>query len=299
MILRWRAAAILGCGILCISTSALFIRMALGAADASGLGFSLVISASRLFLASVILLPTWRRFQPDAYRPGTLVYSAIAGVLLAVHFGTWITSLSYTSIAASTVLVTTDPIWVALISWLWLGERLTRRIILGIAVTLVGGLVIGWQVGGEAVGQNPLLGNALALVGAWTFSLYFVLGREVQRQGLKAGQHSAIAFSAAALVLLPLPLLVGAPYTGYPSSVYGLLLLMAIVPQLMGHTSLNWAAYHLSPTLVTLAILLEPVGASTLGYFAFGEVPSVRVLVGAVIILAGVAIAATETKSRA
>ncbi|MGF1512791.1 MAG: DMT family transporter [Elainellaceae cyanobacterium] len=290
---RWQAAAVLYFGVFCVSTSAVFVRLALGAAETAGVGFSLVIAASRLILASLILLPTWRHFQPSRYQPGAAAYSAIAGVLLALHFATWITSLSYTSIAASTVLVTTNPIWVALVSWLWLKERLPRRTVVGIAVTIVGGVLVGWQ-GGGAVGQNPLLGNGLALVGAWTFSLYFLLGRAAQRRGLKLGQHSAIAYTVAAVTLLPLPWAFEASYGGYPPSVYGYIGLMALVPQLLGHTSLNWAATRMSPTLVTLVILMEPVGASLLGYLAFGEVPGVRVLMGAIVILAGVTLAAAE-----
>ncbi|MGB3613186.1 MAG: DMT family transporter [Elainellaceae cyanobacterium] len=291
---RWHVVGILSFGVFCVSTSAIFIRLALGAADVSGVGFSLVIAASRLALASLVLLPTWRRFRPQTYPPGTVTYSAIAGVFLALHFAAWITSLSYTSIAASTVLVTTNPIWVALLSWVYFRERLSGRVAIGIAVTLVGGMLVGWE-GSSAVGQNPALGNSLALVGALTFSLYFLLGREVQRRGLTVGQHSAIAYTTAAAVLLPLPLAIGTPYQGYPVSVYIWIVLMAIVPQLLGHTSLNWAVRHLSPTLVTLAILMEPVWASVLGYAVFGEVPGVRVLMGAGVILAGVSLAAMKT----
>ncbi len=295
MTTRWQAGAILLFGVFCVSTSAVFIRLALSDAATSGVGFSLVIAASRLAIASVILLPTWRQFQPERYQPRAVLYSAIAGLLLALHFATWTSSLSYTSIAASTALVTTNPVWVALLSWLWFGERPSWRTAVGIAVTLVGGGIIGWQ-GEGSMGANLLLGNGLALAGAWTVSLYFLLGREAQRRGLKIGQHSAIAYTVAALALLPLPTALGASYGGYPPSVYGWIVLMAIVPQLLGHTSLNWSVHRLSPTLVTLAILMEPVGASALGYAVFGEIPGIRVLVGAMVILVGVAVAAAQPR---
>lgn len=287
---HWRIIAVLGFGVFCVSTSAVFVRLALAASGTAGPEFSLVVAAMRLMMASLVLLPTWWRFQPRAHAAGTLLLSAGAGVLLAIHFATWITSLSYTSIAASTTLVTTNPVWVALLAWLWLGERPSPSVVLGIGITLVGGAIIGWEP--DAIGDNPLLGNGLALVGAWTFSLYFLLGQQVQQRGLSVGQHSAIAFTTAALVLLPLPLLVGTPYRGYPLAVYGWIAMMALVPQLMGYTALNWAVRHLSATLVTLAILMEPVGASLLGYAVFGEVPGIRVLIGAVVVLCGAAIAA-------
>lgn len=294
----WKVLSILGLGIFCVSTAAIFIRLAMGAAGHPGVGFSLVLASSRLVLAALILLPTWRRFKADSYQRHAPVYSMLAGLLLAVHFATWITSLSYTSIAASTTLVTTNPIWVALLSWLWFRETLSARTIIGIAVTLVGGALIGLNDAGiETVGQNPMLGNFLALAGSWAISIHFLLGRAAQRRGLRIGQHVAIAYTSAAVVLLPLPLLFGTSYWGYPALVYGCIVMMAIFPQLVGHTSINWAVHQISPTLVTLAILLEPVGSSILGYLVFGEIPGPLVIIGACIILLGVAIAALNPRS--
>ncbi len=290
---------ILVVGVFCVSTAAVFIRLALDAAGNPGVGFSLVLSASRLTLASIILLPTWAKLNRRPFQKRAIAYSASAGVLLAIHFATWITSLSYTSIAASTTLVTTNPVWVAILSWLWFRETLSLKTIVGIAVTLAGGLMIGLDSGSSAlVGQNPTLGNFLALVGSWTISLHFLLGREAQRNGLTVGNHVAIAYSAAALVLLPMPFFFGTSYWGYPLEVYVWIALMALFSQIFGHTSLNWAVNQISPTLVTLAILLEPVSSSALGYFVFGEIPSIRVGIGAVIILSGVAIAALGSRSR-
>lgn len=122
-------------------------------------------------------------------------------------------------------------------------------------------------------------------------SCYFLLGREAQRRGLSTWAYVRVAYTAAALLLLPLPYLFGGGYGGYPLEVYAYLLLMALLPQLVGHTSFNWATRHIPPVLVTLAILFEPVGASLLAYFLFGELPGSRVLLGALILLVGVALA--------
>lgn len=111
------------------------------------------------------------------------------------------------------------------------------------------------------------------------------------------GNHVAIAYATAAIVLLPLPLLFRTGYTGYSAQVYVAILLMALFPQLIGHTSFNWAVRWISPTLVTLTILAEPIGASILGMIIFQETPSWAVALGALIILAGVAIAAVGTRS--
>lgn len=122
-------------------------------------------------------------------------------------------------------------------------------------------------------------------------SLYFLLGREAQQRGLGIGSYVAVAYSTGALILLPLPLIFGSNYVGYPIAVYLYVLLMAVASQVIGHTTLNWAVRWISPTLVTLAILFEPVSSSFLGFLIFDEVPGLPVLAGAVVLLGGVALA--------
>jgi drug/metabolite transporter (DMT)-like permease len=290
--LPWQVGLVLVAGVFAVSTAAIFIRLAIASAGVRGVGFSLFLSASRLAIASLLLLPAWRNLKPSQLSPGALRYAAAAGICLAAHFATWITSLSFTSIAASTTLVTTNPVWVALLCWLWFKEKLTRLTVLGIGVAFVGGVLIALgDTGAVSAGNNPPLGNFLALVGAWMASLYFLLGREAQRRGLGIGSYVVVAYSTGALVLLPLPLIVGSNYVGYPVAVYAYILLMAVLSQVVGHTTLNWAVRWISPTLVTLAILFEPVGSSFLGYLIFNEVPGLLVLVGAGVLLSGVAIA--------
>jgi drug/metabolite transporter (DMT)-like permease len=122
-------------------------------------------------------------------------------------------------------------------------------------------------------------------------SLYFLLGREAQRHGLTIGRYAAIAYTTGAIVLLPLPPLAGVSYWGFPTAVYLYTLLMALSAQVIGHTALNWSVRWTSPTLVALMLLFEPVGASILGYLIFRQMPGQAVLVGAGIVLLGVAIA--------
>ncbi|MEW6496188.1 MAG: DMT family transporter [Cyanobacteriota bacterium] len=296
----WQVGLVLVVGVFAISTAAIFIRLAIAAAGVKGVGFSLFLSASRLTIASLLLLPAWRNLKATSLSPGALRYAAAAGVCLAVHFATWITSLSFTSIAASTTLVTTNPVWVALLSWLWFKEKPTELTMLGIGVALVGGILITLgDAGTVTAGNNPLLGNFLALIGSWMISLYLLLGREAQRRGLGIGTYVAVAYTTGALVLLPLPLLSGANYLGYPLAVYLYILAMAVAAQVIGHTTLNWAVRWIAPTLVTLAILFEPVSSSFLGYLIFNELPGVLVLVGAAILLGGVALAVFGTREKA
>jgi drug/metabolite transporter (DMT)-like permease len=282
-------------GILAVSTAAIWVRLAIAAAGVRGVGFSLVLAATRLTLASLILLPTWRRTPWQQLSPRAVVYALAAGVVLALHFALWITSLSYTSIAAATTLVNTTPLWMALLSWIGFGEKPTLRTVLGMGIASIGGIFIGLGgTDGTTVGNHPLLGNFLALAGSWAVSFYLLLGREAQRWGLGIGSYAIVAYGSAALVLLPLPRLFGASYIGYPPAVYFFILLTALLPQLVGHTSINWAMRWVSPTLITLMILFEPVCSSVLGYWVFGEVPTFWVFVGAVVLLMGVAIAALD-----
>ncbi len=284
-------------GVMAISIGSLLVRLALKSADQSGIGFSLVIAAIRLTGASLIVLPTALKIQWRSLSFQALIYAVAAGCCLAFHFATWITSLSYTSIAASTTLVTTTPIRVAILSKFWLNEKLSPGKMIGIAVAFLGGIMIGLsetQTG--SFYSNPLLGDSLALIGAWAVSFYIMFGREAQQRGFSIGGYVMVAYTVAALILLPLPLVFGVGYTNYPASVYFYLLLMAIIPQLIGHTSFNWAINKISPTLVTLAILFEPIGSSFLGDLFFNEVPPLSVLIGGIIILTGVAIAVINSE---
>ena len=288
----WLVGLVLVIGVLAISFSAIFVRLAIEAAEVRGLAFSLVLAASRLTVASLALVPAWKSLRSAELRWKTWGYAIAAGMCLAIHFAMWITSLSYTSIIASVVLVTTNPIWVAILAWLWLKEKPSRLTGLGIGVALLGAGAIAFNSDYTAHQSNPLLGNILALLAAQAASLYFLLGREAQRWGMGIASYITVAYSTASLVLLPMPLLLGASYFGYPKQVYLYIVLMAIVCQLLAHTSFNWAVRWISPTVVTLGILFEPVGASILGYLIFQELPTIFVFVGGVLVLLGVAIAA-------
>lgn len=283
---------ILCVGVIGVSTAAIFIRLCFQVAGESGFGFSFLIAASRLLLASLIVLPLVSKTPQVAVTKQAYQFAIAAGVALSLHFASWISSLAFTSIAASTTIVTTKPIWVAILSWLWLQQRLTRLTLIGIIIALLGGMGIAL---GDANtlqgGSNPLLGDSLALFGAWSASLYFLLGKQAQALGLSIGHYSAIAYTVAALLLFPLPFLFETTYWGYPFQIYLYLLGMALFSQVFGHTSFNWAMRWISPTLVTLMLLFEPVGASVLGFFVFGEIPSQFVFIGGIFVLIGVAIA--------
>lgn len=278
-----RVGVVLGVALVAISMSAIFIRLA----DAPGV----VVAAYRMLLAALVMLPVaargWRR---TPFTRTTLLYTVLAGVFLAGHFATWISSLSYTSVAASVTLVTTNPMWVALFGWLFLGRPPSMTVLFGVLLAVAGGALIGF--GDVSTGAAPLLGDALALLGAICYSAYLLLGRAAQRRGLGTGAYAGGAYLVAAIVLLPVPALFGLPYLGYSAATYGWIALLALVPQLVGHTGINYALRHLDPTLVATLILLEPLGAALLALLMFGEVPTLVTVVGAVVLLTGVLLTA-------
>jgi len=278
-------------GVLAVSFAAIFIRLAFATLPGRGLAESVLVAAGRLLVASVLVLPLALPARPLARGRRATFFAALAGVFLALHFLFWIASLAYTSIAASTTIVTTNPVWIALAEAFYFKRRIARGVWLGIALAVLGGALIGLaDAGGASAGTNPLLGDLLALLGAWVVSLYFLLGREAQR-ALGTTGYVGVAYPAAALFLLPLPWLFGEGYLGHAPAFYLWVFLLAAVPQMLGHTSLNFAVRFLGPTIVTLFVLFEPVFASVAGYFFFGELPPAGVFAGALVLLVGVALA--------
>lgn len=285
-----RLTLIMGIGLAAVSLSAIFIRLA----DAPGV----VVAAYRMLLASLVLLPwTLRALKKTPLTRANSGYAVLAGLFLAIHFATWISSLSYTSVAASTSLGTSTPVWIALASWLLLNQSPPFATLLGMLLAILGGALIGFGSGGEGASSAPFFGNALALAGAMAAAAYLLLGRAAQQRGLGLQAYIGVAYGVAAIALLPLPLLFGLSYTGYSGETFLWILLLALIPQLIGHTAYNYAVKHLSPTVVATVILLEPVGASLLALLLFTEVPPLLTLLGAVVLLIGVAI--TSRNSRA
>jgi drug/metabolite transporter (DMT)-like permease len=287
----WRIGLTLALGILAGSTAAILIRLALAASGEPGLGFSLLIAASRLALSGLLLSPLLLPLLKTPVPKSALRYAVLAGAMLALHFAGFITSLSYTTIAAGVTLSSSSPVWIALLSWFWWRERLSSLRFAALWVSLGGALIIGLSQGGGAAGTAPRLGSALALAAAAAVSVHFLLGRQAQRRGLSAGQFAALSCVSGALVLAPLPLLAGTRYTGHSAEVYLYLLLIALIPQLIGHTIYTWTMRWLSPTVVSLMMLLIPALSSLFGYAVFGEVPGTGTMLGAAVLLGGLALA--------
>lgn len=215
-----------------------------------------------------------------------------AGLALALHFGTWISSLEYTSVASSTALVTTNPLWIGLASFVLFGERPRRTMLAGIALSLGGSFLIFLSDSRQAAaGADALLGNVLALVGSWCFSAYLMIGRRL-RAGLTLSLYIWLAYGVAALFLFAGAGASGAPLAGFGAAAWLALLGMAVGPQLIGHTSYNWSLKHVSPTFVAVVTLGEPVGSAALAFLIFGESLAPLQAVGFALLLCGIYLAA-------
>ena len=281
---------VLTIGVISVSFAAIFIRLA----EAP----SLVIAAYRMGLASLVIIPlAWLRSGRELRRLSrqTVLMAMASGAFLALHFGLWITSLSYTSVATSVILVTTTPIFVAIASYFLFHEKLSKQTGVGIAISLAGSVFIGY--GNWKLGPGSLFGGLLALLGALAVVGYMLIGRRLMRS-MGVLSYASLAYGSAAVILLLATLASGNHLSGYSTNTYLMLVLLAVVPQLIGHSSVNWALRFISATLVTVAVLGEPVGATALAVIILKENPSLSEIGGGILILAGIFIAFRKAQTQ-
>lgn len=210
----------------------------------------------------------------------------IAGLFLAVHFATWITSLELTTVASSVLLVSTSPVFVAGTAWAFFGERLPARGWAGIAAAMGGTAIIG---AGDLTGES-LWGDALALTGGAMAAGYVVVGR-LARRDLAILPYAVVTYAAAAAVLGVVCILSRVPLSGYPAATWWAIAGLTAGPQLLGHTVINLVLKDIDATTVSVTIMAEPVIATTLAFLFFGEVPSRLVYPGGAAVLLGIYLA--------
>jgi drug/metabolite transporter (DMT)-like permease len=277
-------------GIMAVSTGAIFARLA----DAP----ALVIAAYRVGIASLILAPiTWWKARDEilTLSKRDLKLAVISGFFLAMHFATWISSLDYTSVANSVVLVNTNPLWVGLLTPLIAREKVRRAALISIVISVIGGAIIGY--GDFATGGKALLGDGLALAGSLCAAVYLLLGRTLRRK-LSLLPYIFICYGSAAVILWIIVLSLGLPISGFSGTTVAAFLGMAIIAQIIGHSTYNWALKWLSAGLIAVSLLGEPIGSTILAYFLFDEGLSVYKFVGGGIILSAIYLAASsETRS--
>ncbi|MBL8395248.1 MAG: DMT family transporter [Candidatus Accumulibacter sp.] len=287
---RWLPFLVLGVGLLAISFGAILARFA----QAYGLP-SLTIATLRLGLAALLITPLalWQSGRTlGALNRRQALLTGGAGLFLALHFATWISSLEYTSVASSTALVTTNLLWIGIASFLLFGDRPSRLLLVGIVISISGSGLIFWSDSrSSAPGSNPLLGNFLAVAGSWCFSAYLLIGRRL-RASLPLPAYVWLAYGSAAIFLFVACQASGTPLGGYSNVAYLVALGMAVGPQLLGHTSYNWSLKHVSPTFIAVVTLGEPVGSALMAWIFFGEAFTLWQGIGFVLLLVGIYLAA-------
>lgn len=303
---------IVGVGIIAISTAAIFIKLSHDAQP-------VVIAAARMVLATLCLVPpaiAAHRRKALALPRKHVRAVIFAGLFLGLHFYFWVASLQHTSVLSSVVLVTTNPIFVGIASFVFLKEKLHRHLIIAITMAVVGGTLIGLSdaagpaeettsiqpvAGAEPISSDAaqaratakpgaLYGNFLSLAGAVMASCYLLIGRRVRAE-VELLPYVLPVYGVAALLLVAISLVQGTTVLGLNRATYVYLILLALVPQLIGHTSLNYALRHLPATLVAVCILGEPIGATLFAYFFLGEEIRLMQGVGGGIILLGIFVA--------
>ena len=251
---------------------------------------SAVTAFYRLFWTVVLMSPVIlgkKEIRRELLRVDrkTLLLSGLSGILLAVHFATWFESLRHTTVSSSTIIVSTEVIWVALAFCLIMKGRLSRKAVGAIAVTLAGSVII--ALSDSSAGGSHLSGDLLALLAALAVAGYTLLGRIV-RGSFSASVYTYIVYCFCCAALLVICILQGNPVVGCPVSGVICGLLLAVFSTIMGHSIFSWCLKYLSPTFVSAAKLCEPVIASVFAAILFREIPAPLQLLGAAVILLGV-----------
>ncbi|MDP9182316.1 MAG: DMT family transporter [Actinomycetota bacterium] len=251
---------------------------------------ALAIAFWRNAFAGALLMP-WtllsRREELRALDPRERKLTLVAGLMLALHFGTWVPAISYTSVASATALVATQPVWAALISTVR-GEHVARRVWVGIFVCFAGALLLtgaDLQVSGDA-----LLGDGLALLGGAFAAAYMTTGSEVRRS-VTTTTYTALCYSTTAVLLLVVCLVGRQSLTGYDGRDWLKLLALTAGAQLLGHSLFNVVLRRVSPTVVSMSILFEIPGAAVIAaLFVSGQHVPALAIPAAALLVAGLAI---------
>jgi drug/metabolite transporter (DMT)-like permease len=282
--------ALLGVAVVAVSTSAPLIR----AADAPSLAVAFWRNALALpVLLAIVLAGRTARRQIRHLDARERRLSAISGLFLAGHFATWVPSLSFTSVASSVALVSTQPVWAALIAR-WRGQWVSRQAWWGIGAALAGTLVLSGV--DLSISPRALFGDLLALVGGALAAAYVWAGADVRRT-VQTSVYAVVCYGVAAVALLAMCAVGRQAVSGYDGGTWLAIVGTVVGPQLLGHTLVNRVLRTTSPVLVSVAILFEIVGAALIAWIAFDEVPPAAAIPAGLLIIAGVVLVVRSSPS--
>lgn len=271
---------ILAIGVISVSASAILVKFSTAPAG--------VIAFYRLFFSVIFMLPVFLIKYVTELRLITKrdwIFSIIAGVFLAFHFIFWFESLNYTSVASSTVLVTLQPLFAFIGTYIFFKERFSFKAILSGIVAVVGSVIISW--GDFKISGSALFGDILALIACMLVTAYLMFGQTVRKR-LSLVTYTFLVYSISTITLFFYVLIVQEPLLPYGSSDWVYFILLALVPTLLGHTLFNWSIKYLSTSTISMAILFEPVGATILAYYLLSEYVVWTQLVGGLVVIGGV-----------
>lgn len=266
-------------GVLGVSFSSIFIKYS----DAP----SLVTATYRLGWAVLILLPiVIINFRSELLKlkRSDVLWSLISGFFLAVHFSVWFESLKFTSIASSTVLVSTEVIFAAIGFIALFKGRINKKVGMAIIIALLGSVII--AASDFSGGKNALYGDALALFGAVMVAVYTLIGKR-QRAHLSTTVYTFMVYSSCFISMLIFDFTTGTSIYGYGIKEIVIGLLLGVSCTLLGHSIFSWCLKYLTPSFVSSAKLMEPVFASILAAFFYREVPGIYQIIGGTIVIGG------------
>lgn len=269
-------------GIVSISCSAIFIKFASAPPIVTAF-YRMLFTVIILTPFILIILGKDKRIMNLTVK--IIINCSLSGVFLALHFAFWITSLNYTSITSSTVLVTLQPLFVVLGEYLIYREPIGYRSVIGVLVTVCGGIILGY--GDISFGSNVLLGDLFALTGSIFIACYILIGKNIRKQ-LDLLPYTYIVYLSASIVLFLGNAFITKNFlTGYPLTTWGWFVALAVVPNIMGQSIFSWALKHVKATVVSISILGEPVGATILTFIIWGQVPGMCQILGGILIIMG------------
>ncbi|HKL11328.1 MAG TPA: DMT family transporter [Clostridia bacterium] len=249
---------------------------------------SLAIATYRLGFTVLLIAPFF--FSKHIYElknmnKKTFMLCILSGIFLALHFASWISSIKYTSITSSTVLVNTQPVFVVIGSYLIYREKSSLRSVVSVLAAIGGSVII--SLGDSSMGSNVLYGDFLAVIGALTVAAYMLIGRYA-RKNLSVTGYTFIVYTTCTATLLLMSIATSTPLTGYPIRELAIFLALAVVCTLLGHSIFNWGLGHVKSTFVSTAILGEPVLATIFAIVLLGEMPTLTRLIGGIVVIGGI-----------
>ncbi|GEN83343.1 membrane protein [Sporosarcina luteola] len=275
-------------GVISVALSAIFVKLA--TADAG------VIAFYRMLFTVILMLPLFLvKYRKEVFllTKKDWIFSTIAGVFLAFHFILWFESLNYTSVASSTVLVTLQPIFAFVGTYFFFKEKLSFKTILSAVIAIAGSIIISWsdfQLSGTA-----FFGDMLALAACALITAYLLFGQEVRKR-LSLITYTFLLYSISTVTLFFYVLIKGESFGPYSTSNWFWFFMLALIPNLLGHSLFNWAVKWVSTNVISIAILFEPVGASVLAFYILHEKLSVAQITGGIVVIAGILLFIVDVK---